>query len=66
MNGKELRRIRKRLGWTQAQLAEAIGLSANSVARQERGEIGIREPVAKLVKILAQQKRRGSYGHKKA
>ncbi|MFQ5849223.1 MAG: helix-turn-helix domain-containing protein [Candidatus Binatia bacterium] len=59
MNGKELKRIRKQLGMTQAQLAEALGVSANSVARQERGEIGIREPVAKLVKILAQQKRRG-------
>ena len=59
MNGKELRRIRKRLDWTQVQLAEAVGLSANSIARQERDEIGIREPVAKLVKLLDQKKGKG-------
>ncbi len=56
MNGKELRRIRKQLELTQVQLAEELGINPNSVARQERGEIGISEPVARLVKMIAKQK----------
>jgi len=56
MNGKELRRIRKQLELTQVQLAEKLGINPNSVARQERGEIGISEPVARLVKMISKQK----------
>jgi len=59
MNGKELRRIRKQLELTQVQLANELGIYPNSVARQERGEIGISEPVARLVKMIAKQKRKG-------
>lgn len=59
MTGKELKRIRQTLGWTQAQLAEAVGVTGNTIARQERGEVRIPEPVARLVRILAEQKRKG-------
>ncbi|MFQ5852562.1 MAG: helix-turn-helix domain-containing protein [Candidatus Binatia bacterium] len=59
MTGKELRRIRRTLGWTQAQLGEAVGLTGNTIARQERGEVRIAEPVSRLVRILAEQKRKG-------
>jgi transcriptional regulator with XRE-family HTH domain len=38
--GEALRRARQARGWTQAQLAEAAGLSTNYVARLERGELG--------------------------
>ncbi len=55
MRGMELKRLRKRLGLTQLQLATQVGVTANSIARQERGEMGIREPVARLVRLLAQQ-----------
>ena len=55
MTGGEMRRIRKGLGLTQKQLAEEVGISWNSIARQERNEIGISEPVARLVRILADQ-----------
>jgi transcriptional regulator with XRE-family HTH domain len=48
----ELRRIRKQLGFTQAALAERVGVTANSIARQERGEMGITEPVARLIRQL--------------
>ena len=41
MTGSELRRIRKRLGLTQVQLAERLGVTGNTVARQERGEVRI-------------------------
>lgn len=53
MTGRELKTIRKRLGWTQKQLAEAVGITPNGLAMQERGEIGISEPVARLVRLVA-------------
>src|SRR3990167_9401839 len=52
MTAKELRQIRKRLGLTQKELAERVGISPNSLAMQERGEIGISEPVARLVRLI--------------
>ena len=52
MTAKELRQIRKRLGLTQKELAEGVGISPNSLAMQERGEIGISEPVARLVRLI--------------
>ena len=57
MSGKELLKIRKRHRWTQAQLAEAVGVSGNTIARWERDEVGIGEPAARLVRrILAEQR----------
>jgi transcriptional regulator with XRE-family HTH domain len=53
MKAKELRGIRKRLGWSQRQVAEAVGVTANSVARWERGEMAIGEPSARLLKFIA-------------
>jgi transcriptional regulator with XRE-family HTH domain len=52
-----MRRIRKQLRLTQIELADLIGITGNSVARQERGEIGISEPVARLVRLLARKDR---------
>ena len=53
MTGEELRRIRKRLGWTQVQLADRVGVVANTVARWERNEVPIQEPAARLIRLLA-------------
>ena len=49
MKGNELRAIRKKLGWTQVQIAEALRVTANTVARWERGERAISEAIALLV-----------------
>jgi transcriptional regulator with XRE-family HTH domain len=38
--GECIRHARQEHGWTQAELAERAGLSANYVARLERGELG--------------------------
>jgi DNA-binding transcriptional regulator YiaG len=38
VTGKTLKNRRRALGFTQAQLAEALGVMANTVARWERGE----------------------------
>jgi transcriptional regulator with XRE-family HTH domain len=52
MTGEELRRIRHRLGLTQKQFAEQLGWHPNSVARAERNEMPIAEPVARLATLL--------------
>ena len=41
MDGNEIRELRTRLGLTQKALADVIGVSANTVARWERGQLGI-------------------------
>jgi transcriptional regulator with XRE-family HTH domain len=55
MTGKDVLKLRRRCGWTQAKLAEALGVTANTVARWERDELGIREPVARLIQLIAAQ-----------
>lgn len=41
MDGSEIRELRTRLGLTQKALADVIGVSPNTVARWERGQLGI-------------------------
>ena len=60
MTGEELRKIRKQMGLTQAEFAAHVGVHWNSLARQERNEIGIRESQAKLIRLLAEQHKRTS------
>ena len=52
MTGAALRRQRKVLGLTQKELAQAVGMTSTSIARYERNEVGIPEPVARLVLLL--------------
>jgi len=55
MTARELKTIRKRLGWSQARLAEAVGVASNSIARQERSEMGIKESLARLIRLIVEQ-----------
>lgn len=57
MTGKMLRRIRQCLGLTQQAFAQRIGVTSNSVARWERDEMRISEPVARLVILLSEAAR---------
>lgn len=50
--GGEIRRIRKSLKLTQAQLAEAFGVGKVAFSRYERGETRPPAPVVKLLKLL--------------
>ena len=63
MKGRELKRIRRRLMLTQVRLAEQLGVTSNTVARWERGEVLIREPIRRLIQFLASQKKKGGRGH---
>ena len=52
MTGAQIRDLRKTLGYTQARLAEEVGVTANTLARYERGELKPSPPVMKLLKLL--------------
>jgi transcriptional regulator with XRE-family HTH domain len=56
MNGMALRKRRKQLGMTQLELAAALGVATNTVARYERDESGIPEPVARLIMLIQPKK----------
>lgn len=43
-NGEALRNIRQYIAWTQAAMADYLGVTRNTVARWERGELGMRNP----------------------
>ena len=53
MTAAQLRRLRKQMGLTQVQLAAMVGVSENTLARWERGEMTMREPAARLLRTLA-------------
>ena len=59
MKHTDLKVLRLRLGMTQAALAEAVGVVPNTLARWERGELGI--PVRAIERLEAVS-RRGSSG----
>jgi putative transcriptional regulator len=52
MTGAQIKELRKNLGYTQARLAEELGVTANTVARYERDELRPSPPVMKLLKLL--------------
>jgi DNA-binding XRE family transcriptional regulator len=52
MTGAELRRARERLGMTQAELADALGVWRHSVARMERSESPVMKHTGLAVKYL--------------
>ncbi|MBF6571292.1 MAG: DUF1870 family protein [Candidatus Binataceae bacterium] len=63
MTGKEIRALRRKLDWTQVAMAEAIGVTSNTVARWERGEMAISEPAARLLKKIAAEHKDGLKEH---
>ena len=53
MTPEELRQTRKAYGLSQAALAKLMGVSSNTVARWERGEVSINQGLARLAfKVL--------------
>ena len=57
MKGAALRKQRKILGMTQVELAHALGVTGNTIARWERNEVNMPEPAARLVMLLQPKKR---------
>ena len=54
VTGDELAVLRRRLTLTQVAFAGLLGVHANTVARYERNELSIPEPVARLAHVLAE------------
>ncbi len=48
MKGKQIRARREKLGMTQAQLADSLGIASNTVARWEREE---RHPPGRFLEL---------------
>jgi putative transcriptional regulator len=66
MTGAEIRELRKSLGYTQARLAEEVGLTPNTIARYERDELKPSPPVLKLLRLLELSKELSKAGRKAA
>ncbi len=49
----EIRAIRERLGWTQAQLEQALGVGPKTVVRWERGTVRQSRAADRLLRVLA-------------
>lgn len=56
MTPQDLKALRSRLGMTQKELAEAVGVWPATVARWEQGGRGIPEPVARLLIRIGAEK----------
>jgi transcriptional regulator with XRE-family HTH domain len=59
MTGEELKECRERLGLTQEQLAQEIGVHVMTVSRWERGARKIQTPVEKLVREIVRREKVG-------
>lgn len=59
MSPDELHRHMRALGYkTQAELAQAIGVSRSAVSLWQEGKVGVPRPVAMLLRMLVQAQRR--------
>ena len=52
MTGEQLKELRKRLGLTQTQMAEKLGITLSAVYKIESGENNMSKPVALLAESL--------------
>jgi putative transcriptional regulator len=66
MTGAQIKELRKSLGYTQAKLAEEVGLTPNTIARYERDELKPSPPVLKLLRLLELSQELNKAGRKAA
>lgn len=52
MDGEQIRRAREALGWTQTQLAEAVGVGMRTVGNWERGDTIPKNRMGALQRVL--------------
>ena len=58
MDRAEFKAIRERLGWTQTEIAERLGVTRDAIAKWEAGVRGISEPVAIALRAIASEARK--------
>ena len=56
MKARAVRELRRDLGLSQSEFARLVGVAPNTVARWERGELGMRPTTAHLIELLARKK----------
>jgi transcriptional regulator with XRE-family HTH domain len=66
MTGEELKAFRIKLGLTQPELGEKIGVARNTVTRWEMGIRSIPEPVVRLLEFLRKEERATKKKRKKS
>ena len=59
MTGEEVRAARQKLGLTQVEFAERVGVARNTVVRWEAGMLTVGSTAAILIRLLAQQAPKG-------
>ena len=67
MVGEEVRAARRKLGLTQAEFAERVGVARNTVVRWEAGTLTVGTTAAILIRLLAKQaqkRRRRKHAHR--
>jgi transcriptional regulator with XRE-family HTH domain len=55
MTGMQLKTIREKMALTQAELADRLKVTRNSVARMERDEMIVTPPMALLISFVARE-----------
>jgi DNA-binding transcriptional regulator YiaG len=55
IRGQDIKKLRKEAKLSQAKLAKIMGVHANTVARWEREDMYISEPVARFLKLICEQ-----------
>lgn len=50
--GKEIRFLRKHLGWSQAQFAEHMAVAKETISRWETSALGMSDSLAQLLRVL--------------
>jgi DNA-binding transcriptional regulator YiaG len=64
MTKDEVKQLRAKLGLTQQELADKLGVTQTSVARWEMGMHQIEEPTARLLKLLTKLEKKNPGGKK--
>ncbi len=57
MKGRTLKRLRKRLGWTQAELCEVLGVHIITISRWETNAQAVPKAVALAVQLLVEREK---------
>jgi transcriptional regulator with XRE-family HTH domain len=60
VSGSDLKQLRRRMGLTQGQLGELIGVHLVSISRWETGTVPIPKTIALLMRLLVKDARRQS------
>jgi DNA-binding transcriptional regulator YiaG len=60
MRGADIKKLRVSADLSQAKLATLLGVHANTIARWEREELYISEPVSRFLKLICEQAKKSS------